>query len=469
MGRILGFYLFPHPPVVIEEIGGEERLKAQQTITGVEKLSEDIEKKKPQTIIIITPHGPMFSNAVSISTEKNLKGDLKKFGNNNLEFNFENNLDLVDKIVGKAQKEGIPTAKIDERFGSLYNVDPNIDHGTLIPLYFVNKKYSDYKLVHITYGLISPLKLYKFGILIKEAVLESNEDIVFIASGDLSHRLSDEGPYNYAPEGKIFDREIVEFLKEGNFEDIASYDLNFGEKAGECALRSLIVLSGFLDGLKLKTEVVSYEGPFGVGYCTMKGSVEGEKGEGSTYEKILKKQQDRIEDIRAKEDSYVKLARQSLEYYVSTGETMKIPKDLSKELLNERAGVFVTIKKDNLLRGCIGTIDPEESSIAGEIIRNAVSAGTKDPRFNPVRKDELKDIVYSVDVLGKAEIIKSIDELDIKEYGVIVSKGFKMGLLLPDIEGVDTPEDQVSIAMQKAGIKDIKGCTLERFQVVRHF
>jgi AmmeMemoRadiSam system protein A len=201
----------------------------------------------------------------------------------------------------------------------------------------------------------------------------------------------------------------------------------------------------------------------------MKGSVEGEKGEGSTYEKILKKQQDRIEDIRAKEDSYVKLARQSLEYYVSTGETMKIPKDLSKELLNERAGVFVTIKKDNLLRGCIGTIDPEESSIAGEIIRNAVSAGTKDPRFNPVRKDELKDIVYSVDVLGKAEIIKSIDELDIKEYGVIVSKGFKMGLLLPDIEGVDTPEDQVNIAMQKAGIKDIKGCTLERFQVVRHF
>jgi AmmeMemoRadiSam system protein A len=183
----------------------------------------------------------------------------------------------------------------------------------------------------------------------------------------------------------------------------------------------------------------------------------------------LKKQQDRIEDIRAKEDSYVKLARQSLEYYVSTGETMKIPKDLSKELLNERAGVFVTIKKDNLLRGCIGTIDPEESSIAGEIIRNAVSAGTKDPRFNPVRKDELKDIVYSVDVLGKAEIIKSIDELDIKEYGVIVSKGFKMGLLLPDIEGVDTPEDQVNIAMQKAGIKDIKGCTLERFQVVRHF
>ena len=130
--------------------------------------------------------------------------------------------------------------------------------------------------------------------------------------------------------------------------------------------------------------------------------------------------------------------------------------------------MFVSLKKDGRLRGCIGTISPTKSSIAKEIITNAVSAGTGDPRFDPVREEELDDLVYSVDVLGEPEDIKSKDELDVVKYGVIVSKGSRRGLLLPNLEGVDTVEKQIEIALQKAGIAADANYEMQRFEVVRH-
>jgi len=147
---------------------------------------------------------------------------------------------------------------------------------------------------------------------------------------------------------------------------------------------------------------------------------------------------------------------------------MKKPDNLSPDLINKRAGVFVSLKLDGSLRGCIGTISPTTPSLADEIIRNAISAGTEDPRFPPVTEEELSRIEYSVDVLGKAEKIDSHDELDPVRYGVIVTKGHRRGLLLPNLEGIDTVEEQVSIALRKAGISPHEDYRLERFEVVRH-
>ena len=138
------------------------------------------------------------------------------------------------------------------------------------------------------------------------------------------------------------------------------------------------------------------------------------------------------------------------------------------ELTDNRAGVFVSLKLDGNLRGCIGTISPTTQSIADEIIQNAISAGTEDPRFPPVSEEELKRLIYSVDILGCAEKIKSTDELNPEKYGVIVSVGHKRGLLLPNLEGIDTAEEQVSIALKKAGISPAENYRLERFEVVRH-
>ncbi|MGI6722219.1 MAG: AmmeMemoRadiSam system protein A [Anaerovoracaceae bacterium] len=173
-------------------------------------------------------------------------------------------------------------------------------------------------------------------------------------------------------------------------------------------------------------------------------------------------------DIKAGEDEYVKLARNSLENYIKTKKVIRTPDILPPEMLDRRAGAFVSLKKDGQLRGCIGTISPVRENLAREIIENAVSAAVRDPRFSPVREDELDDLEYSVDVLDEPEHIDSPQQLDVKKYGVIVRKGGRTGLLLPNLEGVDTIEEQISIAKQKAGIQPYEDVELSRFQVVRH-
>ena len=186
-------------------------------------------------------------------------------------------------------------------------------------------------------------------------------------------------------------------------------------------------------------------------------------------ERELKEKKEReLMEKTEKSDPYVKLARESLESYVRDRKKIRIPDNLPEEMLDTRAGAFVSIHKHGKLRGCIGTIEATAKNVAQEIIENAISAATRDPRFDPIEPDELKWLEINVDVLGKAEKIRSTDELDVKRYGVIVSCGHRRGLLLPDLDGVDTPEQQVSIAMQKGGIRKSDPYTLERFEVVRH-
>lgn len=465
MGKILGAYLLPHPPIIIEEIGKGEEKKAKNTIDGVKAISIDIKKKSPSTIIIITPHGPLFSDAVSISMEEQLTGNFGRFGNDELKFSYSNNLKLVKEIINNSYDEDIRVAEVDEDLARQYNIDKGLDHGALVPLYFVDKEYKDYKLIHITYGILSPKELYKFGSAIERAIIDSDEDVIVIASGDLSHKLSNDGPYAYSPYGKTFDEKIVNIIKEGKMEDIISFDLDLGERAGECGLRSLMIMAGTIGKYKLETEVLSYEGPFGVGYCTAKIDLVGEGIEKDILDIVEKNNKYNLAKIRENEHPYVKLARESLEHYVKHGEYLKIP----EEILSIRKGVFVTLKKDGMLRGCIGTIEPVEPSIELEIINNAVSAGTKDLRFDMVKDNELGELVYSVDVLSDAEPIKSMDELDVEKYGVIVSTRYKRGLLLPNLEGVDTVEEQVSIALSKANIRPDEDYKMERFEVVRYY
>ncbi len=142
--------------------------------------------------------------------------------------------------------------------------------------------------------------------------------------------------------------------------------------------------------------------------------------------------------------------------------------DLPEEMLTKRAGVFVSIKKHGELRGCIGTFLPTRKNIAEEIQRNAISAGCEDPRFYPVTAEELPELEYSVDVLTEPRPVYSLDELDPKKYGILVQKGFRSGLLLPDLEGVDTVEQQLNIALAKAGISPNEKYQIKKFEVVRH-
>ena len=290
-----------------------------------------------------------------------------------------------------------------------------------------------------------------------------------VASGDLSHRLTQEGPYGYREEGPEYDRRIMEVMGRGEFGKLLEFPENFCEKAGECGHRSFTVMAGALDRQEVTAESLSYEGPFGVGYGICIYEVGGRDLTRNFKEQYEEKERERIRRLREKEDAYVRLARETIETYVRTGRKGEMPKKLPEEMYTQRAGVFVSIKKEGQLRGCIGTIQPVQPSIAEEIAENAVSASVKDPRFSPIEPEELEKLVISVDVLGDTEKIGSEDMLDVRRYGVVVTKGYRRGLLLPNLDGIDTVEEQVRIAKQKAGIGEQEEVELERFEVIRHF
>jgi AmmeMemoRadiSam system protein A len=165
----------------------------------------------------------------------------------------------------------------------------------------------------------------------------------------------------------------------------------------------------------------------------------------------------------------VQLAKDTIENYVRHGKTIQPPEELTLEM-EKQAGTFVSIHKHGMLRGCIGTIEPTQANVAQEVIQNAISSATRDPRFPPIMPEELADLDIKVDVLGEPEPVDGLEELDPKRYGVIVqsARDWRRGLLLPDLEGVDTVEYQVDIARRKAGISPDEPIELYRFEVVRY-
>lgn len=166
----------------------------------------------------------------------------------------------------------------------------------------------------------------------------------------------------------------------------------------------------------------------------------------------------------------VSLAKLAVENYIENKEIIQLPEDFPKEFLNRKAGIFVTIEKEERLRGCIGTYLPVQDNIGEEIIHNAISAATEDWRFGPIKKSELPHLSYTVYILNAPEKIKDISELDAKKFGIIVKSGNKSGLLLPDLEGVNTPAEQIAICCQKGGIYlkegniEIYKFTVEKYQ-----
>lgn len=458
---IVGAFAVPHPPVIIPEIGRGEESKVSKTIESYHEIAGRIAALKPDTVVVSSPHSIMYSDYFHISPGTGAAGDFGRFGAGNMKFKVGYDEEFVDELENCAIREGLQAGTLGER-------DPKLDHGTCVPLYFINQYYTDYKLVRIGLSGLPFIDHYKLGKLIAECADKLDRRVVYVASGDLSHKLKEDGPYGFAEEGVKFDAELTRAMKDGDFLKFMEFTPDICEAAAECGLRSFIIMAGALDKKSVSPDFLSYEGIFGVGYALCEFKITG-TDETRTFDKIFTEKQKAYARERQKnEDPYVHLARLSLEHYVRSGRYLSLPDGLPQEMLKKKAGAFVSLKKHGSLRGCIGTILPVTDNIASEIIRNAVSAGTEDPRFSPVKEDELDELVYSVDVLGEPEPVKDILELDVKRYGVIVSSGRKRGLLLPDLEGVDTVEKQIDIARKKAGIYNNEKISLQRFEVVRH-
>lgn len=462
MNGILAAVMVPHPPLIVPEVGKGEEKKIQKTIDAYREAAEFITAYKPETIVILSPHQTMYADYFHISPGRSAKGDLGTFRANNVKFEVSYDTEFVEELCLLADRRNLPAGTLGER-------EKKLDHGTMVPLYFVEQFYQDFKIVRIGLSGLSLTRHYELGECIRETAGRLRSKTVIIASGDLSHRLKEDGPYGFQEEGPVYDKRIMEVMGTGSFSKLFDFSEKFCEKAGECGHRSFVIMAGAFDQREVTARRLSYEGPFGVGYgvCTFEA---GRENDGRNFRgQYEEKERKRLEELREKEDVYVQLARKTIEKYIISGRKPEVSEDLPEELRERRAGAFVSIKKDGQLRGCIGTIQPVQPNLAGEIIENAVSASVRDPRFSPIEPEELEFLVISVDVLGETEKISSPEELDTKKYGVIVTKGRKRGLLLPNLEGIDTVEEQIAIAKQKAGIKEDEEVELERFEVVRHY
>ena len=458
---VVAAFMVPHPPMIVPDVGRGSEAQVEATRAAYARVAEEIAALRPETIVISSPHATMYADYFHISPGRSAEGSFARFRAPQVRFKEEYDAELAGTIERLAIANGLPAGTKGER-------DKALDHGTMVPLYFIRQACAGFKIVRVGLSGLPLEDHYRLGQLIKRAAEETGRRVVYVASGDLSHKLQAYGPYGYAPEGPQYDARVMDVCGRAAFGELFDFDEAFCERAAECGHRSFVIMAGALDGMAVEARALSHEDVTGVGYGICAFFPKHPDDARRFLDIRQRAQEARLVDERAKCDPWVALAWRSVENWVLNRKVMDVPEGLPEALAQGRAGAFVSIHKQGRLRGCIGTIAPTRNSLAEEIIHNAVSACSRDPRFAPVRADELKWLEINVDVLGAPEDIASEAELDVKRYGVIVSRGSRRGLLLPDLEGVDTVRQQVDIARQKAGIGPTERVELQRFEVVRH-
>lgn len=458
---ILGAIIVPHPPIILPAVGKGREQEIAATSAAYRQAAQLVSQWQPDTLVLLSPHATAYRDHFHLSPGTRAHGDMAQFGAATLYLEAVYDAELTAEIARQAEAMSLSADTRGERMRVL-------DHGTMIPLYFFQEAGLDRPIVRIGLSGLSPLAHYQLGECIASAAQQLGRSVAIIASGDLSHKLTADGPYGFAPEGPEFDRLVTEAMAAGDFLTFLQLKDDFCSAAAQCGLGAFQIMAGALDGQAVHAHLLSYEGPFGVGYAVASFTPQGLDQTRLFAKRYAAEEKERLIRAQQAEDDYVQLARLSLETFIRTGQRVVLPAGLPKEMTDQAAGVFVSLHKAGRLRGCIGTIAPTTASVAQEIIQNAVSAGTRDPRFPRVQPGELTQLEYSVDVLDAPEPITSPDQLDVRRYGVIVSSGSRRGLLLPNLEGVDTPSQQIDIARQKAGIGSREAYTLQRFEVVRH-
>lgn len=455
----------PHPPVMVPEVGGRDAEVVISSQKAMMELGRRVKESGAQVVALISPHGPVFRDAVAVWAEERLAGDLAPFGARQVRFEVENDLALARAVQEEAAALGVNVVLLDKKAARSYGLTPDLDHGTVVPLYFLRRAGVGQPILPVGMSFLPRPKLYAFGAALARAAARLERKLAVLASGDLSHRLTPDAPAGFDPRGAEFDREIVRLVGAADAEGVLGIDEALASRAGECGLRSIIMALGAFDGLSVKAEVLSYEGPFGVGYMVAHLAPEGEDPARRLLERLAERAQQARRARREKEGFLVRVARRALENYFAGREEreVEVPPEFAR-----RAGVFVSLHKEGQLRGCIGTVAPQHKNIVEEVAANALAAALRDPRFPPVTAEELPDLEIKVDVLSPPEPVQGPQDLDPRKYGVIVRSRGRQGLLLPDIEGVDTVEEQLEIARRKAGIAPGEPVQLYRFTVERH-
>ena len=458
-GSIVFAGIAPHPPIMVPEVGREAIGEVRGSIDAMRRFTERLIASGAETVVLISPHAPLEARAFVAYNDAQLYGDFA---------NFRAPETSVEAPLDRGLLEAITKAAAEQSYEVVGIEGYHLDHGTAVPLYFLQRNGWGGSVVALGYTFLSNEDHLSFGSCIKRAIDITERRVAFVASGDLSHRLKPSAPAGYNPDAHLFDEEVVACLKEGEPSRIAAIDQDLRRMAGECGYRSMLVALGTVWETERDCEVLHYEAPFGVGYLVAqlaRAKAAGQKTSGPAQNTEATKMDEQPAQPLSAEYGLPALARRAVEAFVSEGRVIDAP----RETFDQPAACFVSIKTiEGDLRGCIGTIEPVRQTLAEELIANAINASTRDPRFPPVSADELPSLRYSVDVLTRPEPA-TFEELDPATYGVIVEdeSGLRRGLLLPDLKGIETARQQVDIAARKAGIAPGTPLKFSRFRVER--
>ena len=494
--------LCPHPPLLIPGIADSAKEKAATTIAAFRQWALKLKEQKPDRLVIMSPHAPAASAAVPIFSVASLSGSMQRFGCPEVSFNVDCDVAFTERLSALCSEENFPLLTVNDDLIKKHRLEISLDHGTLIPLYFLQEAGLDVPIVLLGYGPGYTELYIQLGKLVRKvSEEETDKKTAVIASGDLSHRLSESGPYGFSPYGLKFDEAINKVLDSAEVESLLNFSHEEINEAAQCGLYAIAMLLGSLEKDEIHSKRFSYEAPYGVGYSVVcylpknvafadnKDSFNNTEKTANESKTVAEKETadakitsplnfmgrkqagaSKVEfsdstsgkNTKTVLDPRLELARRSVENYVLNGERLSL-KEGEYPNLQEPAAVFVTLKEHGQLRGCIGSLMPIETSQAGEIVRNAILACSQDPRFPVVSAEELPKLQYQVYVLGEPIKIKGPQELDPKRYGVIVRKDGRSGVLLPNLEGIDSIDMQLRIACQKGGILPEEKPELYRF------
>ncbi len=256
---IVSAYMVPHPPIAVHEIGRGEEEKIRPTLESYDAVARHIASVAPETVILTSPHSVMYGDYFHISPGESASGSFAGFRAPQVGFTVDYDVKLRDTICELCEVSGFPAGKDYER-------DAALDHGTMVPLYFIAKRYTDFKLIRIGLSGLALSDHWHFGEIIRDAVERTGTKAVFVGSGDLSHCQKEDGPYGFKPVGPVYDERIMDVMWDGAFEELLDFDEGFLRDAQECGHRSFCIMGGALSSRQVKTTKLSHEATFGVGY-----------------------------------------------------------------------------------------------------------------------------------------------------------------------------------------------------------
>ncbi len=273
--------LSPHPPLLIPEVGGEAIEQVRQTREGLEAVCRAVAESRPERLVLITPHGPVHPQAVPVFVVDRLTGDLGRFGHPEVTLDLEVDRDLSLALIRAAEAHGVRVLALDESLAASRQVSLELDHALMVPLYYLKRAGVQVPAVVLSISWLPEEDHVRLGEALREVLRQCPHRVAVVASGDLSHRLLDSGPYGFDEMGPVFDRRLLELLEKADPAGILALPQEMVERAGQCGVRPILTLLGSLEP-GVQARIHSYEGPFGVGYAVAHFSLPEEPAGGPT-------------------------------------------------------------------------------------------------------------------------------------------------------------------------------------------